>query len=260
MDEDVPPLHKLCLQPDGLSIGAVFGTGDEAEELRNARRGMQRLQREFDAESARLEADFRNVTLARLRAQYEKDAKLGHAFRFTRNVYEFLTKQQKKYHEQVRDARLRHSQRMRKLRNGLEADLWQRTRSVALQFREDNSSLDTVKARLQAQGVADVDADSLSRWLGRLASDFAAGLVRRLHAAALANDVAAVRRQLADGVDVDARDGRGWTALMMAASQGHREVGQVLLFEGKADRTIETPNYENVYTVLKGDPTWIIVV
>jgi ankyrin repeat protein len=43
----------------------------------------------------------------------------------------------------------------------------------------------------------------------------------QLHDAAKNGDVAEVRRLVASGVKVDERDADGWTALHLAAQQGH---------------------------------------
>jgi len=53
-----------------------------------------------------------------------------------------------------------------------------------------------------------------------------------LHEAARANDVAAIRRLLDGGADVNAKDGKGYAPLMLAAYAGHAEALEVLLAGG----------------------------
>ncbi len=50
-----------------------------------------------------------------------------------------------------------------------------------------------------------------------------------LHQAAQAGDIAAIEAALASGVDVDMRDGQGWTALMHAVNQGYPVLVDLLL-------------------------------
>jgi uncharacterized protein len=60
----------------------------------------------------------------------------------------------------------------------------------------------------------------------------------RLPAAAAAGDVARVKKLLASGVFVDARDDEDYTALMVAAGAGHRDVFEALLRAG-ADPSLD---------------------
>jgi ankyrin repeat protein len=53
-----------------------------------------------------------------------------------------------------------------------------------------------------------------------------------LWAAAKANDVAELERLLAAGADIDARDHRGYSPLMLAAYAGHAEAFDLLLDRG----------------------------
>ena len=46
------------------------------------------------------------------------------------------------------------------------------------------------------------------------------------------NDTAEARRLIADGADVNAKDNRGKTALMMAVSHGHTDVVELLKAAG----------------------------
>ena len=62
-----------------------------------------------------------------------------------------------------------------------------------------------------------------------------------LHRAARAGDIEGLKRALAAGVDVDARDGRGWTALMHAVNQGWTLLVPVLL-QGAAVVDMRAPD------------------
>ena len=53
-----------------------------------------------------------------------------------------------------------------------------------------------------------------------------------LWSAAKRNDLAELRQLLADGSDIDARDHRGYSALMLAAYHGHSEAFELLLERG----------------------------
>ena len=61
-----------------------------------------------------------------------------------------------------------------------------------------------------------------------------------LHTAAQKGDVGAVRRLIADGVNVNAKDYYGKTALHVAAETGHEKVA-ALLIEAGADMEVKTP-------------------
>jgi len=67
---------------------------------------------------------------------------------------------------------------------------------------------------------------ALSLWGGPLPA--AAGLLE----AAASGDVESVRQSVAAREDLEARDERGWTALMFAAFRGHLDVARVLLEAG----------------------------
>ena len=54
----------------------------------------------------------------------------------------------------------------------------------------------------------------------------------RLHAAAQRGDAKAVNDVLAAGVDVDAKDARGQTALLMAVQGGHTSIARTLMERG----------------------------
>jgi ankyrin repeat protein len=53
-----------------------------------------------------------------------------------------------------------------------------------------------------------------------------------LHAAAERNDVAAIKRLLAEGVEIDARNGRGATALLVATHDNRVDAAKVLIEAG----------------------------
>ena len=62
-----------------------------------------------------------------------------------------------------------------------------------------------------------------------------------LHRAAQAGDVVGLEAALSAGVDVDARDGRGWTALMHAVNKGYPLLVEPLLGAG-ADPDVRAPD------------------
>ena len=62
-----------------------------------------------------------------------------------------------------------------------------------------------------------------------------------LHRAAQAGDVAGLQAALAAGADVNARDGRGWTALMHAVDKGYPLLVELLLAAG-ADVDMRAPD------------------
>lgn len=53
-----------------------------------------------------------------------------------------------------------------------------------------------------------------------------------LHSLALSGDAGAIRDRLSEHADANARDERGWTALMLAAMSGHFEVVRALVEAG----------------------------
>jgi len=63
-----------------------------------------------------------------------------------------------------------------------------------------------------------------------------------LHEAALAGDTKAVREVLASGVDVDAKDRKGRTALQRAVWRGHKDAVELLIEKG-ADVNAKFPNH-----------------
>ena len=62
-----------------------------------------------------------------------------------------------------------------------------------------------------------------------------------LHHAAQAGDIEGLTAALEAGVDIDARDGRGWTALMHAVNKGYLLLVEPLL-EAKADPNVRAPD------------------
>ena len=62
-----------------------------------------------------------------------------------------------------------------------------------------------------------------------------------LHRAAQAGDIEGMKSALEAGVDIDARDGRGWTALMHAVNKGYLLLVEPLL-EAKADPDVRAPD------------------
>ena len=62
-----------------------------------------------------------------------------------------------------------------------------------------------------------------------------------LHRAAQAGDIEVLKAALAAGVDVDARDGQGWTALMHAVNRGHPLLVESLLM-AKAEPDVRAPD------------------
>ena len=53
-----------------------------------------------------------------------------------------------------------------------------------------------------------------------------------IHDAANSGDIEAVKEFLAAGVDVNAKDGNGWTPLIPAAANGRKEVVELLIASG----------------------------
>ena len=74
-----------------------------------------------------------------------------------------------------------------------------------------------------------------------------------LHRAAKAGDIEGLKAALAAGVDVNARDGRGWTALFMAAAHGHTEIIGFLMRAG-ADVSIKGPKGKTAAAVAQVHP------
>ena len=71
----------------------------------------------------------------------------------------------------------------------------------------------------------------LLRYGGKKADWFKAG--NSIHAAAKAGHIEAVKKHLADGVDVNAEpEGGGWNALYCAAAYGHKEIVELLIAKG----------------------------
>ena len=64
-----------------------------------------------------------------------------------------------------------------------------------------------------------------------------------LHRAVLAGDVGGLKAALAAGADVNARDARGWTALMYAAKEGRSQIIELLMKAG-ADPSLKGPKGE----------------
>ena len=62
-----------------------------------------------------------------------------------------------------------------------------------------------------------------------------------MHRAAQAGDIDALEAAIAAGADVNARDARGWTALMHAANKGYTLLVPLLL-EAKAEVDIRAPD------------------
>jgi ankyrin repeat protein len=60
-----------------------------------------------------------------------------------------------------------------------------------------------------------------------------------LWSAARANDVRAIERLLAEGLDIDARDAQGFSPLMLAAMAGHAAAFDLLLDRGADPNTAD---------------------
>ena len=65
------------------------------------------------------------------------------------------------------------------------------------------------------------------------------GLNKGLLKAAQAGEIDTVNQLLGQGAEVNARNDRGWTALMFAASNGHTEMAKILI-ENKADVNVRS--------------------
>jgi hypothetical protein len=98
-------------------------------------------------------------------------------------------------------------------------------RQIALLF--DKDQVVKLKVALNRTGSMATDAPPLAEMNFRL-SPLGYGLL----AAARAGDVSAVRELLDKGADADSADLGGWTALMAAASEGRRDVVDLLLDRG----------------------------
>ena len=71
----------------------------------------------------------------------------------------------------------------------------------------------------------------LLRYGGKKADWFNAG--NSIHVAARAGHIEAVKKHLADGVDVNSEsEGAGWNALYCAAAYGHKEIVELLIAKG----------------------------
>ena len=71
----------------------------------------------------------------------------------------------------------------------------------------------------------------LLRYGGKKADWFNAG--NSIHVAAQAGHIEAVKKHLADGVDVNSEsEGAGWNALYCAAAYGHKEIVELLIAKG----------------------------
>ena len=53
-----------------------------------------------------------------------------------------------------------------------------------------------------------------------------------IHDAAMTGNIEAVKRDLAAGVDVNAKDKYGWTPLHWAAREGHKKIVELLIDKG----------------------------
>ena len=95
-------------------------------------------------------------------------------------------------------------------------------------------ALRAMRAAAKRAGVVPGGAASAARAPAGLAPD-------ALHRAAQAGNVAGLQAALAAGADVDARDGRGWTALMYAVNKGYTLLVEPLLGAG-ADPDVRAPD------------------
>ena len=95
-------------------------------------------------------------------------------------------------------------------------------------------ALRAMRAAAKRAGVAPGGAATAARAPAGLAPD-------ALHRAAQAGNVAGLQAALSAGADVDARDGRGWTALMYAVNKGYTLLVEPLLGAG-ADPDVRAPD------------------
>ena len=100
---------------------------------------------------------------------------------------------------------------------------------------------DALAAKMTPQQVAAAQELARSWRPGGGGSAVAAVAPDALHRAAQVGDIAGLEAALAAGVDVDAHDGRGWTALMHAVNKGYTLLVEPLLAAG-ANPDVRAPD------------------